>query len=65
MIKVGDRVTLFRNMSKEGIVVEIKERDSKTWMVGGVSSKILMAVIKLDEDQTLEEHFTQDLMRLD
>jgi hypothetical protein len=65
MVKVGDRVTLFRDMSKEGTVVEIRQRDSKAWMAGGVADKITTAVIKLDKDQTLEEHFTQDLMRLD
>ena len=65
MVKVGDRVTTFRDMSKEGVVVELKQNPVKTWMIGGAMSPELIAVIKLDKNEELVEYRCSDLMRLD
>ncbi len=65
MVKVGDKVTTFRDMSKEGVVVELKQSSVKTWMIGGAMSPELIAVVKLDKDEELVEYRCSDLMRLD
>jgi len=65
MVKIGDRVTTFRDMSKEGTVVELKQSPVKTWMTGGAMSPQLIAVVKLDKNEDLVEYYCSDLMRLD
>ena len=65
MVKIGDRVTLFRDLTKEGVVVELKQRDVKTWMVGGAMTQEFMATIKLDKGEELVEYRAADLMRLE
>jgi len=65
MIKIGDRVTLFRNITREGVVVDLKEAASKTWFVGGVASTKLFATVRFDEDENLHEFPVSDLMRLE
>ena len=47
MIKIGDRVTLWENITREGVVVGLRESANKTWYVGGVSSKTLIAKYSL------------------
>jgi hypothetical protein len=65
MVKIGDRVTLFRDMSKEGTVVELKQRNVKTWMIGGAMTQEFLAVVKLDKEDELVEYRAADLMRLE
>jgi len=65
MVKIGDKVTLFRDMSKEGIVVELRQHQVKAWMVGGTTDKRFIATVKLNKDDTLQEYFVSDLMRLE
>lgn len=67
MIKIGDRVTLFNNITREGVVVALKEAATKTWLIGGVASPKLFAIVRFDGD---EEGNTQafsisQLMRLE
>ena len=42
MIKIGDRVTLFHNITREGVVVALKEVATKTWFVGFFCTGILL-----------------------
>ena len=67
MIKIGDRVTLFHNITREGVVVALKEVATKTWFVGGVASTKLLATVKFDGDEpTNTEIFpVSKLMRLE
>ena len=65
MVKVGDRVTLFRDMTKEGVIVELRQRNVKTWMVGGAMTQEFLAVVKLDKSEELVEYRAADLMRLE
>jgi phenylpyruvate tautomerase PptA (4-oxalocrotonate tautomerase family) len=63
MIKIGDRVTLFTNMSLEGTVVNLEESQVETWFVGGTASKTFYAHVKLDTGR-VERYHVGDLMRL-
>ena len=65
MIKTGDRVALFDNMSKKGIVVGMFPQKSTQWMVGGAMEHIFIVQIKLDSDGSVEEHRADHVMRLD
>lgn len=65
MIKVGDKVSLFRNITKTGIVVELKREPVKTWLVGGAAGQKLFAVVKIDKTNELETFDTSALMRLE
>jgi len=65
MIKVGDKVTLFENMSKKGEVVDMYPEKSNQWMVGGAMSPLFIVKIRLDKDGTIEEHRADKVMRVD
>ena len=65
MIKIGDRVTLFHNITREGVVVGLKEVATKTWLVGGVAGTKLLATVKFDEDESPQEFPISKLMRLE
>ena len=65
MIKVGDRVCLFENMSKEGTVVGMRQEKSSQWMVGASMSPIFIVQVKLDKDGAVEEHRADHLMSVD
>lgn len=65
MIKVGDKVSLFRDITKTGVVVELKRKPVKTWFVGGAASQKLFAVIKVDKTGALEMYDASTLMRLE
>jgi|MDTD01.3.fsa_nt_gb hypothetical protein len=62
MIKLGDRVHPIFEMGKLGTVIDIKQADTSTWMVGGAMSQELVAVVKLDKDGTINEYRYSDLM---
>ena len=51
MIKIGDRVTLFNNITREGVVIALKETAAKTWLIGGVASPKLLAIVKFDDEE--------------
>ena len=63
MIKIGDRVTLFTNMTREGVVVKLEEAQVETWFVGGCAGTTFFAHVKLDNGLT-ERFHVGDLMRL-
>jgi len=65
MIKVGDRVCLFENMSKIGTVVGMYPQKSRQWMVGASMSPIFIVQIKLDADDVVEEYRADQVMRTD
>jgi hypothetical protein len=65
MIKVGDKVTLFENMSKKGVVVDMYHQKSRQGMTGGTMAPLFIIRIKLDRDGTIEEHRADHVMRLD
>lgn len=65
MIKVGDKVCLFENMSKVGTVVDMYHEKSTQWMVGAAMAPIFIVRVKLDKDGILEEYRADKLMRVD
>jgi len=65
MIKIGDRVTLFENMSKKGEVVDMYPDKSHQWMVGATMAPLFIVKIKMDKDGLIEEYRADRVMRLD
>lgn len=65
MIKVGDRVALFENMSKKGIVVDMFRQKSNEWMTGGAMEHIFIVKIQLDSDGSIEQYRADKIMRLE
>ena len=64
MIKVGDKVHPTFAMDMVGTVVEIKQADTKTWMVGGAMSAELVAVVKMDKDGAVNEYRYSEVMQV-
>ena len=66
MIRVGDKVVPFFNMSQVGVVIAIESVQSKILTTGGTSSGVRVAVIKLDDQaQTTVKYKTEDLLHAD
>ena len=66
MIRVGDRVVPFFNMSQVGTVTSIETVNSKLLTTGGTSTGVRVAVIRLDgKDQLLVKYKTEDLLKAD
>ena len=65
MVKVGDRVTHFRNMSLVGTVIHLVAKKSSDWMVGGQMGESWHAVVRLDKGDKDVEFPASDLMRLE
>jgi hypothetical protein len=65
MIKIGDRVSLFDNISKTGEVIGMYRQKSNQWMSGGVMEPIFIVKIKLDVSNEIEEHRADKVMRID
>ena len=64
MIKVGNRVSLFNNMGKEGTVVGMTPRKTTTWHTGGASANTWNLIIKWDDGtQSIER--IGEVMRID
>lgn len=64
MIKIGNRVSLFHNIGKEGNVVGLNPISIKTSFTGGTSTNSWRVVVKWDDGtQTLEN--ISDVMRID
>jgi len=65
MIKIGDRVTLWNNLTREGVVVQLREEVSKTWMVGGIAGTRLHVKVQFDGEEIIQEFPASKLMRLE
>lgn len=64
MIKVGNRVSLFDNIGKEGVVIGRKPVKTTTWHTGGSSGSTWRLIIRWDDGtQTVEK--IGDVMRID
>ena len=67
MIKMGNRVSLFQNMGKEGIVVGFKKTKNtrrNQWSTIPQSNWSNNIVIQWD-DGTVTEHLPEEVMRID
>ena len=64
MIKDGDRVSLFHNIGKEGIVIGRKAVKSTVWHTGGSTSNTWRILIQWN-DGTQSEEAIGDVMRLE
>ena len=64
MIKNGDRVSLFHNIGKEGVVIGRKAVKSTVWHTGGSTSNTWRILIQWN-DGTQSEEAIGDVMRLD
>jgi hypothetical protein len=64
MIKVGDRVHPTFAMDMVGTVVEVKQTDTTTWMVGGAMSAELVAVVQMDKDGKINEYRFSEVMQV-
>ena len=64
MIKVGDRVSLFDNIGREGVVSGMERQKSNQWMVGATLEHIFIITIQFD-DGKLERHRADKVMRLE
>jgi hypothetical protein len=65
MIKPGDKVAPFLNVTQSGVVLEVVHVKSSTWMAGGTMGQTPMAIVKLDKDGSHMKFKTEDLMILD
>lgn len=63
MIKSGDRVYPYFNMSQKGRVVRIQQSNVTANAVGGTLSSEFLAEILLDDGQSVVVYRVQDLMR--
>jgi len=67
MIKMGNRVSLFNNMGKEGVVVGFQKRKNnrrKEWSTIPQSNWSNNIVVQWD-DGTVSEHLPEEIMRID
>ena len=64
MIKVGNRVSLFHNIGKEGNVVGLKPVMIKTSFTGGTATNSWKILIKWDDGTESVENIS-DVMRID
>jgi len=65
MIKIGDKVAPFHNMSQKGVVIDMYHQVSSQWMVGGAMEPLFMIKVKLNNNDEVVEFRADDLMRLD
>ena len=64
MIKDGDKVSLFHNIGKVGVVVGRRAIKSTLWHTGGSSSHTWRILIQWDDGTRTEEKIG-DVMRLE
>jgi hypothetical protein len=64
MVKVGNRVSLFNNIGKEGKVIGMRKVPTKTWHTNGTASHSWSIIIEWN-DGTRSEEAVGDVMRLD
>ena len=65
MFRIGFRVCPIHNMGMKGVIVEMYEVPARAEMMGGTLSKIRVARVKLDADQTIRDFKISELMRID
>ena len=66
MIRVGDKVVPFFNMSQVGTVLSIEAVQSRLLTTEGTSSGVRVAVIRLDSNpQAIVKYKTEDLLHAD
>jgi len=65
MIKIGDKVAPFENMSRTGVVVDMHKQKSNQWMIGGAMEGIFIVDVRLDKDGAIERFRADRLMRLE
>ena len=65
MVKVGDKVALFENMSVKGVVVDMQQQKSNQWMVGGAMQHIFIVKVKRDKDGSERSFRSDEVMRLE
>tara|TARA_Y100001973_G_C5196210_1_gene334439 strand:- start:1072 stop:1266 length:195 start_codon:yes stop_codon:yes gene_type:complete len=64
MIKVGDKVSLFHNIGKEGKVIHLVPIKIKTYFTGGSASNSWRILIQWNDGTQTEEEIG-DVMRVD
>jgi hypothetical protein len=64
MLKIGDRVAPFDNMSITGTVIDMYRQKSDQWMVGGAMEALFIIKVKLDKDESEVEFRADRLMRV-
>ena len=64
MIKVGDNVSLFHNIGKEGKVINLIPIKSKSYLTGGSASNSWRILIEWNDGTQTEEKIG-DVMRVD
>jgi hypothetical protein len=64
MVKVGNRVSLFHNIGKEGTVIKLTPVRVNTSFTGGTSSNSWRIHIQWDDGTTSAEKLS-DVMRID
>ena len=64
MIKVGNRVSLFHNIGKEGSVIGLKPIRIKTSFTGGSATNSWKIIVKWDDGSESMESIS-DVMRID
>ena len=64
MLKIGDRVVPFDNMSITGTVIDMYRQKSDQWMVGGAMEALFIIKVKLDKDESEVEFRADRLMRV-
>ena len=62
MFKVGDRVVPYHQMSNVGTIIEIKQKKSKAWFVGGASAPTTVIIVE-HADKTVRSWLSSDLLR--
>ena len=63
MIRVGDKVSPFFNMTQVGTVILIESTTPKTYTVGGTQSNAAVAHVKLDGQETVIRYKVEDLLK--
>ena len=64
MVKIGNRVSLFHNIGKEGIVVKLTPIKIKTSFTGGTATNSWRVHVRWD-DSTVTVEKLSDVMRID
>ncbi len=65
MLKVGDTVAHFFAMHRPGTILRIVEQDMGDWVVGGVSSKHMVAEVQHIDNGEVLTYQLSDLRTLD
>ena len=64
MVKIGNRVSLFHNIGKEGQVIGLRPIKVNTSFTGGTATNSWKIIVRWD-DGTKSEEKISDIMRID